>query len=262
MDLGLTGKRALLAGSSAGMGKAAARALAAEGVDLFVSARGTDRLHETAREIASEFGVAVVPIVADHGTPEGRAALLDVCPDPDILIITCSPPRTTTGPDDVAASEWLETLETTLVGPIELIRLVLDGMVARQFGRIVNIGTGAAKNPHVMRLLSGPSRAALANYSVAISKKLIRDNVTINAVLPGMFDTPGSRTSFEARAAENGTTYDQEVAKFIDAIGIPARRFGDPADIGAFCAMLCGRYGSFVTGQSIVIDGGLTNSVF
>ena len=262
MDLGLTGKRALLAGSSAGMGNAAARALAAEGVNLVMSARGADRLHDAAREIVDTFGVSVVPIVADHGTAEGRATLLERCPNPDILIVTCSPPRSTTNYDDVVAAEWMETLETTLVGPIELIRLTLGGMVARKFGRIVNIGTGAAKNPHVLRLLSGPARAALANYSVAIAKQLIPDNVTINTLLPGMFDTPGSRTSFEARAAANGTTYEREVKKFIDAIRIPARRFGDPADIGAFCAMLCGRYGSFMTGQSIVIDGGLTNSVF
>ncbi|WP_137787336.1 SDR family oxidoreductase [Sphingomonas sp. 3P27F8] len=262
MDLGLRGKRALVAGSSAGMGFEAARALAAEGATLVMSARGEERLHDAARRLAADTGATINAVVADHGSPEGRARLREACPTPDILIVTCSPPRMTDGFDDVEAEEWMETLETTLVGPIELIRMMLGGMVGRRFGRIVNIGTGAAKNPHVMRLLSGPARAALANYSVAISKRLIRDNVTINSILPGMFDTPGSRTTFEARAAKNGTSYDEEVRRFIDSIGIPAGRFGDPADIGGFCAMLCGRYGSFITGQSIVIDGGLTNSVF
>lgn len=262
MDLGLTGKRALCAGSSAGMGKAAARALAAEGAELVMSARGEDRLHAAVREIADATGARISPVVADHGTAEGRAALLAACPEPEILVITCSPPRPTGSFREVDAAEWMESLETTLVGPIELMRATLPGMAARKFGRVVNIGTGAAKNPHEMRLLSGPARAALANYSVSVSKKLARDNVTINSILPGMFDTPGSRVMMEARAAANGTTYEEEVAAFVRAFNIPAGRFGDPADVGAFVAMLCGRYASFVTGQSIVIDGGLTNSVF
>lgn len=262
MDLGLGGKRALLAGSSAGMGKAAAFALAAEGAELVMSARGEARLLAAADEIADATGARIATVVGDHGTVAGRAALLEACPEPDILIVTCSPPRPTAGFREVEAEEWMKTLETTLVGPIELMRVVLDGMATRRFGRVVNIGTGAAKNPHELRLLSGPARAALANYSVSVSKRLIRDNVTINSVLPGMFDTPGSRAMMAARAAANGTDYATEVEAFIRAIGIPAARFGDPADIGAFCAMLCGRYGSLITGQSIVIDGGLTNSVF
>ena len=262
MDLGLSGKRALCAGASAGIGKEAARALAAESAELVMSARGADRLHAAVREIAEATGARITPVVADHGTPEGRAALLAACPEPDLLVITCSPPRMTGSFREVEAEEWMQTLETTLVGPIELMRAVLPGMAARKFGRVVNIGTGAAKNPHEMRLLSGPARAALANYSVSVSKKLARDNVTINSILPGMFDTPGSRTTMEARAAANGTTYEEEVAAFVRAFNIPAGRFGDPADVGAFVAMLCGRYASFITGQSIVIDGGLTNSVF
>lgn len=262
MDLGLKGKRALLAGSSAGMGKEVARALAGEGAELFMSARGEERLLAAAREIGDATGARITPIVADHGTAGGRAALLTVCPEPDILVITCSPPRPTGSFREVEAAEWMETLETTLVGPIELMRAVLDGMAARGFGRIVNISTGAAKNPHEMRLLSGPARAALANYSVSVAKRLAPRNVTINAVLPGMFDTPGSRAMMDARAAANGTSYEEEVAAFVRTIGIPTGRFGDPADVGAFVAMLCGRFGSFVTGQSLVIDGGLTNSVF
>lgn len=262
MDLGLAGKRALCAGASAGMGKAVALALAAEGAEVTVSARGESRLAAAAEEIAAATGARVGPVVADHGTAAGREALLAACPEPDILVITCSPPRPTDSFREVEAAEWMDSLETTLVGPIELMRAALPGMAARGFGRVVNISTGAAKNPHEMRLLSGPARAALANYSVAIAKRLAPSNVTINAVLPGMFDTPGSRAMMEARAAANGTTYEAEVAAFVKAIGIPAGRFGDPADVGAFVAMLCSRHGGFITGQSIVIDGGLTNSVF
>ena len=262
MDLGLAGKRALCAGASAGMGKAVALTLAAEGAEVVLSARGEERLRAAAEEIAGETAAQVRPVVADHGTAEGRATLLAACPEPDVLVITCSPPRPTDSFREVEAAEWMDSLETTLVGPIELMRAVLPGMAARKFGRVVNISTGAAKTPHEMRLLSGPARAALANYSVAIARRLARDDVTINAVLPGMFDTPGSRAMMEARARANGTTCEEEVVAFVRAIGIPAGRFGDPADVGAFVAMLCSRHGSFVTGQSLVIDGGLTNSVF
>ena len=262
MDLGIAGKRALCAGSSAGMGRAAAEALAREGVELFMSARGADRLHAAATEIAADTGARVTPIVADHGNRDGRAALLAACPAPDILIITCAPPRMSQSFRDIDEAEWMETLHTTLIGPIELMRQTVDGMAERGFGRIINIGTAAAKNPAEIRLLSGPARAALANYTVSVSKRLARHNVSINNVLPGMFHTATTRERFEAQAAAHGTSYEVETTKFATDWKIPAGRFGDPADIGAFCAMLSSRYASFITGQSIVVDGGLTNSLF
>ncbi len=262
MDLGIKGKTALLAGASAGMGKSSAMAIAAEGADVFISARGEARLLQAAAEIAEKTGARVVPIVADHGTREGRERLREACPTPDILVITCAPPRITESYRDVTEMEWMESLSTTLVGPVELMRQYLEGMADRGYGRVVNIGTGAAKSPAEIRVLSGPARAALCNYTVAISKKLAKHNVTINNILPGMFHTATIAERFEEMARTNGTSYEEETQKFIEAYRIPTGRFGDPADIGAFCAMLCSRYASCMIGQSLVIDGGVGNTTF
>jgi 3-oxoacyl-[acyl-carrier protein] reductase len=237
-------------------------AIAAEGALVFMSARGEARLLGASREIADATGAHVVPIVADHGTAAGRDRLRQACPAPDILVITCAPPRITDGYNDVTEAEWMESLATTLVGPVELMRQYLDGMAERGFGRVVNIGTGAAKSPSEIRILSGPARAALCNYSVAISKRLAKRNVVINNVLPGMFHTATILERFGGWAAANGTTYEDEVEKFVEQYRIPAGRFGDPADIGAFCAMLCSQYAGYITGQSIVIDGGILNTTF
>jgi 3-oxoacyl-[acyl-carrier protein] reductase len=262
MDLGIRGKTALLAGASAGMGKAAAMAIAAEGADIFLSARGEARLIAASREIQEATGSRVVPVVADHGTAAGRSRLREVCPAPDILVITCAPPRITDRFQDVTEAEWMESLATTLVGPVELMRQYLDGMAERGFGRVVNIGTGAAKSPAEIRILSGPARAALCNYTVAISKRLAKHGVAINNILPGMFHTATVLERFGRFAAENGTTYEEEVRKFVEQYRIPTGRFGDPVDIGAFCAMLCSRYAGCMIGQSVVIDGGILNTTF
>jgi 3-oxoacyl-[acyl-carrier protein] reductase len=262
MDMGIRGKRALCAGASAGMGKAAAAAIAAEGAAVFISARGEARLFAAAREIADATGAAVTPIIADHGTAEGRARLFAACPEPDILVVTSAPPRMTPSYSDVTESEWMETLATTLVGPIELMRQAIEGMVSRGFGRVVNIGTGAAKTPAEVRLLSGPARAALCNYTVAVARRVAKHNVTINNILPGMFHTATVAERFNAMAAANGTSYEEECRKFVEEWRIPAGRFGDPADIGAFCAMFCSSHAGLMTGQSVVIDGGIGNHTF
>jgi 3-oxoacyl-[acyl-carrier protein] reductase len=148
----------------------------------------------------------VVPVVADHGTTEGRARLLAACPDPDILVITCSPPRFLASYLDPEPDEWAAALSTTLFGPVELMRATVGGMAERGFGRVVNIGTIAAKRPHESRLLSGPPRAALCNYSAAIAGGLAKRNVAINTILPGMFHTDSMDERFAALAKDNGTT--------------------------------------------------------
>ena len=179
MELGIKGRKAIIAGGSAGMGKECALALAREGVEVCISARGEDRLQATAQEIAQATGVRVVPVAADHGTTEGRTRLLAACPEPDIRVITCSPPRFLQSYLDPEPDEWMSALSTTLLGPVELMRATVGGMAKRGFGRIVNIGTIAAKRPHESRLLSGPPRAALCNYTAAISGGLAKSNVAI-----------------------------------------------------------------------------------
>ncbi len=262
MDLGIRGRKAIVAGASAGLGRASARALAREGVDVFLSARGETRLNEAARAIAEETGANVVPVVADHSTRTGRAALLAACPEPDILVMTCSPPKMTEDFRDIMESDWHESIAATMVGPVEMMKAVMDGMARRRWGRIVNIATGAAKYPAEVRLLSGPARAALVNFTVAMAKKFARDNVIINNLLPGMFHTATIHQRFTQLAAKNGTSYECETQRFAEEWRIPAGRFGDSDDLGAFCAIFCSEFANFTVGQSLVIDGGLVHGMF
>ncbi|MCP5178928.1 MAG: SDR family oxidoreductase [Pseudomonadales bacterium] len=262
MDLGIRGRKAIVNGGSAGMGRGAVLALAREGVELFVSARGEDRLLRTCEEISRETGARIHPIVADHSSDAGRETILAACPEPDILVGTCSPPPTTGDYRTISMDDWRVTLDISLLSPVQFMQATIDGMVARRWGRIVNIGTGAAKFPAQIRILSGAPRAALVNYTVAVSKLVARHNVIINNILPGMHHTASIHDRYMAQAARNGTTYEQEVQKFVDEWRIPANRFGDPDDVGAFVAMFCSEYANFTTGQSLVMDGGLTNSTF
>lgn len=262
MDLGIRGRKAIVNGGSAGMGKEAALALAREGVELCISARGAERLEATAREIREQTGVRVTTVAADHSTDEGRRRILAACPEPDILVGTCSPPRMTPDYREIEPAHWHEALETGLLSPVHFMRAVLDGMVARRWGRIVNIATIAAKYPLELRILSGGPRAALANYCGAVALKVIPHGVTINNVLPGMFHTAFTLTQFSERARANGTSYDEEVAKFAAQHQIAAGRFGESAEVGSLVAWLCSRQAAYTTGQSIVMDGGTTRSTF
>jgi 3-oxoacyl-[acyl-carrier protein] reductase len=262
MDMGIRGRRALVNGASAGMGRAAAEMLAIEGVDLVLSARGAARLEETARELRDRHGVQVRTVAADHSTVEGRERILAACPDPDILVATCSPPPMTPDHRAITTAQWQASLDTGLMSPVQFIEAVLPGMVRRRWGRIVNIATIAAKYPLELRILSGAPRAALVNYTVAVARRVAADNVTLNAVLPGMFHTAAVHDQFTDTARRNGTSYDAEVAKFVDAHQIPARRFGDPRDVGALVAWLCSEFAGYITGQSIVVDGATTRSTF
>jgi 3-oxoacyl-[acyl-carrier protein] reductase len=262
MDMGIRGKKAIVAGGSAGMGKAAALALAREGAELVILARGLERLLAAANEITAETGSKVTAVVGDHSTAVGREALLRACPEPDILVITSGPPRMLSGYDDASEQDWLKSFQTTLMGPIELMKATVAGMADRGFGRVVNIGTVAAKTPVEARLLSGPMRSALCNYTGAVARRVAPQNVAINNILPGMFHTAGSRELFERKATATGTNYDLETQRWSEESGIPAARFGDAEDVGALCALLCSRYASYVIGQAIVIDGGLMRSVF
>jgi 3-oxoacyl-[acyl-carrier protein] reductase len=262
MDLGISGRKALVNGGSAGMGRGAALALAREGAEVYISARGAERLEQACAEIADQTGACVHPIIADHSSEAGRASILAACPDPDILVATCAPPPFTNDFRDVSREELEQSLRTALLSPIDYIKAVVGPMMERRWGRIVNISTGAAKYPAAMRVLSGPPRAALANYCHAISKELAPYNITINSVLPGMHHTPGIEEVFAPRAAANGRSYDEEVEAFIKAVRIPAGRFGDAEDLGALVAMLCSTMAGYVTGQSLVVDGGIGTSTY
>ncbi len=262
MDLRIRNRRAIIAGASAGLGYSSAMALAREGVTLFISARGEERLRNAAETIARETNASVTPVVADHGTREGRRALLMACSEPDILVITCSPPRAIEDFREISEEDWYGSVATTLVGPIELIKAAVDGMAERRWGRIVNIATGAAKHPTELRLLSGPTRSALVNYTVALSKRFAKDNVILNNLLPGLHMTPGLEKMLSDRAERNGSSYAFEEKRLIEFFGMPTKRLGDPNDFGAFCALLCSDYANSIVGQNLVIDGGTIHGMF
>jgi 3-oxoacyl-[acyl-carrier protein] reductase len=262
MDLGIRGKKAIVVGGSAGMGKSAAMALAREGVELTIMARGEERLVAAALEIATETGANVTRVVGDLNTPAGREAVLKACAAPDILIISGGVPRILTGYEEVTEKDWLESFNTELISSVELIKATVSGMADRGYGRVVNIASLAAKTPVEARLLSGPMRSALINYSGVVARKLASKNVTINNILPGWFHTAGTRGLFDSKATANGTSYEVEALKWAQTLGIPSAKIGNPEDVGAFCALLSSKYASYVVGQSIAMDGGLLRTVF
>jgi 3-oxoacyl-[acyl-carrier protein] reductase len=262
MDLGIRGRKAIVNGGSAGMGRSAALWLSREGVDVYVSARREGRLVRACREIGKETGGKVVPVCADHSSAAGREQILAACPDPDILVGTCAPPPMTPDYRAITEEQWHEAIAISLLSPIEFMRRVLDGMVERKWGRIVNIATVAAKYPAEIRALSGSTRAALANYTVAVARVVAPHNVMINNLLPGMHHTATVEEQFTARAQAKGTTYEEEVAQFAREWDIPSGRFGDADDVGAFVAMFCSEFANYTLGQSLVIDGGATRSTF
>lgn len=262
MDLGIKGRKAIINGASAGMGKEAALALAHAGVDIVISARGEARLMQVAEEISKLTKVKVYPVIADHSTDEGREAILKICPNPDIFIGTCSPPPMTPDYREITMEQWHSALDISLLSPVQFIHAIVDGMCDRGWGRIVNIATVAAKYPLELRVLSGSTRAALVNYTGAVALRTAKHNVTLNNILPGMYHTAAVKDQLEARAQKNGTTYDKEVELFINDFDIAAKRFGHPAEVGAMVAMLCSELSGYIVGQSIVMDGGATRSTF
>jgi 3-oxoacyl-[acyl-carrier protein] reductase len=259
MDLGIAGRRALVCASSRGLGRACARALAAEGVELVLNGRDAARLEATAREIRRESGVRVVAVAADLDTEEGRAALLAAAPEPDILV------NNNAGPapgrfEDWDHARWLAALEANLLAPVLLIRGVLPGMRARRFGRIVNITSAMVKAPHAAMGLSTAARSALTAVCKGLSREVARDNVTINNLLPERIDTDRQRFMAELRARSGGVSLEQAYDEM--AASLAAGRLGTPEEVGAACAYLCSVHASFVSGQNLQLDGGSYPGVF
>jgi 3-oxoacyl-[acyl-carrier protein] reductase len=264
MDLQIKGRKAIMAGGSAGMGRATAERLAEAGVDLFITARGEERLMRAADDIASKYHASVTPIVADSSTEEGRSALFDACPDPDILAITIKPPAPNGSFLKVTPDMWRDSIETALIGPIEIMRHYIPGMTERKWGRIVNIATFSAKNPMIWRLMSGPARSALLNYTASVSREIAPHGVTLNNLLPGMFQTDGFQENVEPYADAFGLEPKMDVCltHFMAHNKIPAGFLADPDDLAPMAALLCSELSRFIVGQNIVIDGGQHYSIF
>ncbi|MFN9390543.1 MAG: SDR family oxidoreductase [Betaproteobacteria bacterium] len=258
MDMGIKGRRAIVCAGSKGLGKGCAVALAAEGVHVTLVARGRDALDQTAGEIRAAGGaVEVVP--ADITTAEGRKAVLAACPEPDILINNAGGPPTGDF-RDFTHDMWLAALEANMLTPIELIKATVDGMIARRFGRIVNITSSAVKAPIDILGLSNGARAGLTGFVAGVARKTVVHNVTINNLLPGLFGTDTMFSRVEARARGAGISFAQ--AKESRLKTIPAGRFGTIEEFGALCAFVCSAHASYLTGQNFLIDGGAYPGTF
>jgi 3-oxoacyl-[acyl-carrier protein] reductase len=283
MDLGIAGKWALVCGASKGLGLGCAQALYAEGVNVVLVARGLDVLQQSALNLIASQAIntpanaileaknqqnsqnqpkapsKVLFVAADITTEAGRAAAFSVAGGPgkdfDIVVTNAGGPP----PGDFrnwGREDWLKAVDANMLTPIELIKATVDGMAARGFGRIVNITSAAVKAPIDILGLSNGARSGLTGFvaGVARTSKLVSNNVTINNLLPGAFDTDRLKTTLKGAAEKSGQTMDA----VMDARRktIPAQRFGNPAEFGATCAFLCSQQASYITGQNILTDGG------
>jgi 3-oxoacyl-[acyl-carrier protein] reductase len=259
MDLGIAGRKAIVCASSKGLGRACAMALAEAGCVVIVNGRDAATLQATARAIREASGAEVVAVAGDLDTLEVRAALLEACPAPDILV------NNNGGPPPAPFAELrrediLRGVESNMLTPIALIQQVAPGMARRRFGRIVNITSSSVRAPIAGLDVSSGARAGLTAFVAASARAFAKDNVTINSIQPGAFDTDRLRPGLARRAAELGG--DLAAARAEREARIPAGRFGAPPEFGALCAYLCSAQAGYVTGQNILIDGGAFPGAF
>jgi 3-oxoacyl-[acyl-carrier protein] reductase len=256
MDLGISGRTAIVCGASKGLGKGCAQALAREGVNVVINARDAATLDKTAAEIRDGTGATVLPVAADVTTAEGRAALLAACSNPDILVTNSGGPPAGDFRDWDEA-DWLRAVQGNMVAHILLIRAVIDGMIDRRFGRIVNITSAAVKSPYPTLGLSNGARAGLTGFVAGLARQVARDGVTINNMLPGSHETDRLRALVTKDAAAKGQSVDKALAEAKAAE--VAGRFGTVEEFGAICAFLCSAHTGYITGQNLLIDGGSYN---
>ena len=253
MDLGIAGKSAIVCASSKGLGKACAIALAQAGCDVVINGRDAKSLATAAEEIARIAKGKVTQVACDVGTQAGRDALLAACPAPDILVNNNGgpPPKPfrAIGRDDILAG-----IEANMIAPVALIQAVLDGMIARKFGRIVNITSATVRAPVTGLDVSSGARAGLTAFLASIAREAAKANVTVNSVQPGMFDTDRLRGTTgrmaEIEKISVAAMRERRVAS------VPSRRFGEASELGNLVAFLASGHAGFITGQNILIDGG------
>jgi 3-oxoacyl-[acyl-carrier protein] reductase len=249
MDLGLQGKKAIVCAASKGLGRASAISLAREGVELVITARTASTLEETAAEIRQLTGAKVTAVAGDITTEEGRAAALAACPAPDILVNNNGgPPRGDFR--DWDRDMWIKAIDANMLAPIFLIKAVVDGMIERKFGRIVNITSGSVKSPIPELGMSNGARAGLTGFVAGLARQV--------AILPGPFLTDRLRSGYAEAARKSNRPVDEMVQERL--AGTPSGRAGDPAEFGDACAFLCSAKIGFIVGQNLLLDGGAFNS--
>ncbi|MGG4605099.1 SDR family oxidoreductase [Paenalcaligenes sp. Me131] len=261
MNLGISGRWAIVCAASQGLGKGCAEALANEGVNLVINARTADTLEHTATELRTRFpAVEVRTVVGDVSQEPVQAALLAAAPQVDILVNNAGGPP----PGDFRdwdRNDWLKALDANMLTPIALMKAVVDGMAERGFGRVVNITSGAVKAPIDILGLSNGARSGLTGFvaGVARQQRLAGNNVTVNNLLPGAFDTARLQKNLQIVSQTQGSLESVTQAR---RQSIPAARFGTPEEFGAYCAFLCSHYGGYITGQNLLIDGGAYPGTF
>ena len=257
MDMGIKGRKAIVCAASKGLGRGCAEALAAEGVELTICARTADVLEAAAAEIRKSTGVKVTAVACDVTTEAGRKALLAACPNPDILINNAGGPPPGDF-KDFSLADWRAAVEGNMITPIALIHATVYGMMERGFGRILNITSYSVQSPVPTLELSNGARAGLTGAVSALSRRTAARNVTINALLPGPFETDRLRATSTKMAASRGVSF--EVVHDARKKEVPAARFGTTAEFGATAAFLCSAHAGYITGQNVVMDGGSFNS--
>jgi len=259
MDLGIAGRKAIVCASSRGLGKGCARALAEAGCEVTINGRDAKRLEATAAELRSATGVKITAVVADVSTAEGQSALFAACPAPDILV------NNNAGPPlrdfrELTRQQMIDGVIANMIVAIELVQKTIDPMRQGRFGRVVNITSASVKMPLAGLDLSSGARAGLTAFLAGIARSVAGDNVTINNILPGAFDTDRLRSTLSKGAESGGKSVTEIAAARMSAI--PAKRFGTPAEFGAACAFLCSAQAGYITGQNLLIDGGMFNGAF
>ncbi|HEY4371481.1 MAG TPA: SDR family oxidoreductase [Burkholderiales bacterium] len=259
MDMGIKGRKAIVCAASKGLGKGCATALAGEGVDLVINARTKSELEATAEEIRKKYGVKVTAVAVDVTTEDGRKQVLAACPEPDIIVNNAGGPPPGNF-RDWNRDDWIKALDANMLTPIELIKATVDGMMARKFGRIVNITSAAVKAPIEVLGLSNGARSGLTGFVAGLARKTVAHNVTINGLLPGNVDTDRLVTTLAAAAKNAGVTPEELRAKRQKEN--PAGRFGTTEEFGAACAFLCSVQAGYFTGQNWLMDGGAYPGTF
>ena len=259
MDLGIRSRKALVFGGSRGMGRAIALCLAREGATVTIAARNPETLRRAAGELSAEAQNPVGFVCADISNEAGREAALAACPAPDILINNADGPA----PGDFhdwTREDWIAAFDTMMIGPIMMMRSVVDGMIARRFGRIVNISSRSVKTPQIELGLSNGARSGLVGFTAGLARQTVRHNVTINNILPGVFDSDAQKNHIRGMLTQTGKSFEQlweERGK-----NNPAGRYGKVEEVGAYCAFLCSAHAGYITGQNLLIDGGAYPGTF
>jgi 3-oxoacyl-[acyl-carrier protein] reductase len=259
MDLGIAGRKAIVCASSKGLGRACAMSLAQAGCEVVVNGRNRDAVEATAADIRKVTDAKVTAVAADVASPEGQSALLAACPEPDIVV------NNNAGPPfrdfrELNRAQIIDGVIANMVVAIEITQKVINPMVARKFGRIVNITSGTVKGPIVGLDLSSGARAGLTAFMAGVARSVAASNVTINFMQPGAFATDRLQSNMENTATKRGITVDQAVKERLASI--PAKRFGTPEEFGAACAFLCSAQAGYITGQNLLIDGGTFPGAF